>query len=570
MDDRRTEVNKVLLLIQDTDLSHPAGPILESFIEEAFNPILAARYVKQRLLEDDPRLIVYDWVYIVESVATNGKPPPSLDSRARQSIMKRDGGKCCITGKVGSLRDPLVVVPILGVPLGWIANKIRLSLLPRIFDMLGVFFNSQYRDWWLSYVEELEFMSTHHTHWLVRQSAAKAFAQGLIRLDRLPQSMIEFEVNDVLLRGEEQETAFEVDGRFPLLGDHSRSGIATIDARFVGTHARFSKSIRLIQIAKTIAPEVLSQNSSISNELVKRRLSLKPQVLSERPPSSISFLSETFLTLWLLLPRKIRIVGYETLRKIGQRRYGLPDVAVQRLPFGLYLKYQGDAESHQNEFNALATVYRETSLPVPKPLDVLVGDQVTGDPFTSYLLMTRLPGLPLSSCHNLLSDHDFEHIANQMKDYMAQLRNIRNKVNTAIAICNTLGEACKDARIAGEKPVVPFVDEAAFNQVVRFSDDPARRGHKIVFTHADLNLRNILVDQYVRSDGIKGWKLTGIVDWEMACFLPEYWDYTKAMFEGFRWPRRYNNWVKRVFEAFDDYSKEYEVEKRSWESGDGV
>lgn len=46
---------------------------------------------------------------------------------------------------------------------------------------------------------------------------------------------------------------FKIDGPYPLLGDHSRFGTPTVDARFIGTYARFSRSIRLLDIASTFA-----------------------------------------------------------------------------------------------------------------------------------------------------------------------------------------------------------------------------------------------------------------------------------------------------------------------------
>jgi hypothetical protein len=57
--------------------------------------------------------------------------------------------------------------------------------------MLGAFFTPSYRDWWLDYVQRPEDMSPYHNHWLVRKSAAHAFAHGLIKLQRLQPSMIE-------------------------------------------------------------------------------------------------------------------------------------------------------------------------------------------------------------------------------------------------------------------------------------------------------------------------------------------------------------------------------------------
>lgn len=57
--------------------------------------------------------------------------------------------------------------------------------------MLGAFFGPPYRDWWLSYAKNPDFVSSYTNHWLVRRSGAKAFAQGLVRLDRRQPSMIE-------------------------------------------------------------------------------------------------------------------------------------------------------------------------------------------------------------------------------------------------------------------------------------------------------------------------------------------------------------------------------------------
>ena len=57
--------------------------------------------------------------------------------------------------------------------------------------MLGAFFSPPYRDWWLSSIQNFEQILPYHNHWLVRRSAAKAFAHGLVKLDRLQPSMVE-------------------------------------------------------------------------------------------------------------------------------------------------------------------------------------------------------------------------------------------------------------------------------------------------------------------------------------------------------------------------------------------
>lgn len=179
-------------------------------------------------------------------------------------------------------------------------------------------------------------------------------------------------------------------------------------------------------------------------------------------------------SIWSVLPIKLRFAGYGVLRRLGERIYGKPNgySTVQRLPFGLYLKFQGDVEGFRNEFNALRVVRKNASIPVPRALDLGIKPADPDEPFLLlrriYLRTTRFPGQPLSRCLEIVSDLDLELISYQLKDYLSQLRNIPKTVNPEMAICNTLGEACHDPRIQGGQPVGPFKDEAAFSQTLRY------------------------------------------------------------------------------------------------------
>jgi aminoglycoside phosphotransferase (APT) family kinase protein len=44
--------------------------------------------------------------------------------------------------------------------------------------------------------------------------------------------------------------------------------------------------------------------------------------------------------------------------------------------------------------------------------------------------------------------------------------------------------------------------------------------YKAVLTHGNLHMSNILVD---------GGRLSRIISWECAAFMPKYWEFTKAM-----------------------------------------
>ena len=282
----------------------------------------------------------------------------------------------------------------------------------------------------------------------------------------------------------------------------------------------------------------------------------------------INLFASVLIAFWTKFPRKVRVATYKTLQMVGRWIYGRSDESetVQRLPFGLYLKFGRDFDALRNEFNALELVRKHTTVPVPRPVDVVpLSGALRED---GYLLISRVPGKPLYLYYDIMSDRDYINFATQMQDYISQLRSIPKNVNPNFAICNTLGEACRDTRILWGDPVGPFVDEAAFNQVLRNANDAGRKGHAIVFTHADLNMRNILVDQVILPDGRKTWKVMGIVDWENSGFYPEYWDYTRSLYEGFRYTERGRDLMHTIFRPFGDYSKEFDVEKRSWEEGD--
>ncbi|TXC02446.1 hypothetical protein FocTR4_00015526 [Fusarium oxysporum f. sp. cubense] len=435
-------VDKALSLIRDEPcLPHPLGKLLSSFITQAVDPPLAAAHVLSychsgQHREAELRALVSDWTFIIESITKHGTTPPAPDSRAQTRILKRDGNRCCITGKPASLSDPLVVMPVVLAPSRWLEAE------PRVLAMLRAFFSP------------------------------------------------------------------------PYLNCDSSGGGTTYNIQ-----ARFS-------------------------------VSCMPDV------------PHNLLGAWLIIPQFIRLPTYKLLRKIGHHLYGsTSSLAVSRLPFGLYLK--STSEGAFNESNALGLIHKYTSVPVPRVLDLVADSRNT------YLLTTGLRGEPLARAMDMLSDRDCQEFVDQMQSFISQIRAIP-PVGPKNHICNTLGQACSDPRIRDGNPIGPFDDEASFSQYLRHPDDPTWRGHQVVFTHADLNLRNILVDKVTRLDGTRGWAVSGIVDWENSGFYPEYWDCTKAQFEGFRWDERWARALVEVFRPFGGYAKEIELEKRSWTEGDGA
>ncbi|SCO06430.1 uncharacterized protein FFE2_11152 [Fusarium fujikuroi] len=224
-----------------------------------------------------------------------------------------------------------------------------------------------------------------------------------------------------------------------------------------------------------------------------------------------------------LMPSRLRIGIYNSLKSLGVRTYG-PSSSLkdQQLPFGMYLKttHSDDYQALANEFGALKLVRDQTRVPVPGPLDA----------DASYLLTTTIPGQRMGSYIDILSDDDLDIFKRDMQKYMAQLRSISRQELQKHAISNAVGGPCYDYRIVAYSDydkergdfLGPFIDKAEFNDTLRTPALPDvfhSTGHDIVFTHSDINMRNILMHNG---------RISGIVDWENSGWFPDYWEYTKA------------------------------------------
>ena len=75
--------------------------------------------------------------------------------------------------------------------------------------------------------------------------------------------------------------------------------------------------------------------------------------------------------------------------------------------------------------------------------------------------------------------------------------------------------------------------------------------HRVVFSHGDLHINNILVHNG---------RLSGLIDWECAGWYPEYWDYTIAIYH----IRKLPFWVEPMNRIFPQYEDELEVEREMW------
>lgn len=286
------------------------------------------------------------------------------------------------------------------------------------------------------------------------------------------------------------------------------------DVRALQIRSAFAKPIRWTLVGRTISEG-------------KARAAVRPWTFHPWHFLS-SRIATVLINIWRLVPNPIRIRAYHGLAFLGERWYGPSNGNVQRLPFGLYVK-GSRALWHQSlvsEYGALELVRRHTLITVPRPLDLV------SDSERSNLLVSRVPDVHVGLCINLLSDDQADTLVRDLQDCVGELRAIRREAAQEHMITNAIGRACYDHWInmalnygkdRGDF-VGPFTDEDEFNKTPQCGALPGlshRGGHRIFFTHSDVNIRNIMVHNG---------RLSGIVDWENSGWYPEYWEYTKAQF----------------------------------------
>jgi aminoglycoside phosphotransferase (APT) family kinase protein len=151
----------------------------------------------------------------------------------------------------------------------------------------------------------------------------------------------------------------------------------------------------------------------------------------------------------------------------------------------------------------------------------------------TYLFMSYIEGIPLSKLWSTLLPSQKASVREQLEVIFSCLRRIP-------APSELLGSGtparCKDLRTALRVADKPIKNEAEFNAFLihikrecnpvylKLITSGQSTNHRAVMTHSDLHPGNVLA----RLDPTHGLQVTGITDWEMSGFYPEYWEYVKA------------------------------------------
>ncbi|RMD43303.1 hypothetical protein DV735_g1790, partial [Chaetothyriales sp. CBS 134920] len=207
----------------------------------------------------------------------------------------------------------------------------------------------------------------------------------------------------------------------------------------------------------------------------------------------------------------------------------------------------------RREVEALDYVRKSTTIPVPYIIDSHLDVPDPAD--HGWILMQRLPGIQLGDAWPAMDEDQRRRVVVELRRYLKELHALQPPVAGWIGSCT--GGPAYDHRLNNLAPCGPFNSVAEFHDYLvapikkcprpewavkyrqRLNDN-----HDTRFTHADLSRENILVDPDTGT-------ITGIIDWEMAGFWPEWWEYRKAMQGSSQlW------WVKLVDQVMEQYQAE--------------
>ncbi|KFX97169.1 hypothetical protein O988_04998 [Pseudogymnoascus sp. VKM F-3808] len=536
--------------IEAADLTPIEHQVLLSFVNEAYEPSLAAQEVLRRIRDDDRsveetlRVLKEDWH---ELVAVISRTLP-FDAPLRDLVIHRDQSKCCVTPPDRQQLDapePTFIIPpaLSELVCGNGTEHPSKSLLE-------AFMTPSRATRLQSMVSDTSDSARLANALLLTPSVLRAFQNGHLQV-RLHGAKSWDDLNED--SGEDMAKA----GYFMMpIYPEQYGDITLADRTFFSSHAIALETNDPKQLPLP-SPFLLKTHCKFANAL--HQFYVEERIAEGWGPlQSPSFFSRNTQriarAIWLLVPQFIRIACYQYLIKKGKSKYGndISDV-VQQLPFGLYAKCN---PTHSNEPNALRLLEREApSIPAPLLIDTFHHDSY------EWFISTRVPGTRVHGLLHRMSYAERNQLTADLSRILAQMHKIPN--TSPYRFANVTGGPIYDRRI--DSPAAgPFNSEADLNtclfggaetEAYVKSQIPSAfsRTHDSVFTHGDLFFSNVLVD---------GGRLSGIVDWESAAFMPTYWECAKAT----RTAR--SQVAKDIYRGIwgDEFEVELEAERWFWKT----
>ncbi|MCJ1479825.1 hypothetical protein MMC13_008511 [Lambiella insularis] len=198
------------------------------------------------------------------------------------------------------------------------------------------------------------------------------------------------------------------------------------------------------------------------------------------------------------------------------------------------IRFSADKSGNRVRYSeeaAIRLVKQYTNVPVPL---IIFSDY---EPGKGTIGMSFIPDFPLKSIWNGLDESYKERLCHETWSMITQWRQIPRPPKLL-----HLYQCLADGSPATEDPLLKdfddppkalCTDEALRHRIhqrylhyagQQYADalpTMLPRSHASVFTHGDVAPRNIMVDQ--------SGHITGIIDWELAGWYPDYWEYINIM-----------------------------------------
>lgn len=195
------------------------------------------------------------------------------------------------------------------------------------------------------------------------------------------------------------------------------------------------------------------------------------------------------------------------------------------------LRKYGHEYRLRREIEAMVFVSSKTSIPIPQVTQIQLAPEADAE--QNWIVMKRLPGTQLGHAWPNMTIHARSYTLTQLREYLQELHSIQSQTPGLIGSCS--GGPAYDHRIDNRRTYGPFKSITEFHDflVSPIKNSPRSEWvvkyrsllpdtHGVSFAHGDLSWENILVQPETG-------EVTGILDWEMAGFWPDWWEYRKAL-----------------------------------------
>jgi aminoglycoside phosphotransferase len=203
--------------------------------------------------------------------------------------------------------------------------------------------------------------------------------------------------------------------------------------------------------------------------------------------------------------------------------YGASERGVWSIGSNLVLKERPNLPP-RNEVLNIQYLKNSTTIPVPSVVKEWVDDDNS-----YFILMERIKGQTLEQAWPALFAADKERIADQVAEFMLQLRKFQSNAMQSLqggplysgwlflrGVQTAHGPLYSDSELWNSLALA--LNSLPEKAVTQFKSHLPTSG-PYTFTHGDLNICNVIV-----KDG----NLVGILDWEHAGYFPVWWEYVAA------------------------------------------